>query len=285
MRTFRLGFFNILLLTSILSCTFFSPTASLLISIPESPEHWYKTFEDISYVLAFPNPEGKIEENIIQSPFHKIEIRVLKQNNLPITATPLVRNDKIFLPPAGGVYPHDLNEEKQSTLNLSWNQGFVAIILIRLISQGFDVSGLNSRRLSEEITARAEGDPWKLDIDHITEKLSRGNFRVNYIKMIPSRTVEMIPGAGIWFLESPFFKPQHSGDQEILYLENLPQGFHRLFDVLTGSYFNLYLDEKSLMFSVLDNNIHQFIRNSNNLDQFLAFNQFLNPWMIQCLLF
>ncbi|MBA7636637.1 hypothetical protein ES703_44258 [subsurface metagenome] len=228
-----------------LSCTLFSPTASLLILFPAPPEHWQNSFGDIPYLLTYPGQEKKLRQEIVYPFRQKVEIVITKQNNLPVTAAPLVKNGAVRLPPAGGLYPHDL-DTRGKRLTLSWIQGFAAEILIRLHSGGMDTTGINTIRLCAEIRERAQGDPWLLDIDLITAKLAGGGFRVNYIRKLPSRDIEMMPGAGEWFLESPFSSLHPLEEQQILNLKGLPLGFNRLFDSSSGGYYDLYLEEDNI---------------------------------------
>ncbi len=228
-------------------CSLFSPQTTLCIYCPELPEHWQRAFANVPFLLRYPDTNGKVSERIIEPFKERVTITVLKQNNLPVLAYPLVKNRKVQLRPAGGLFPLDLCKENQDLLRLSWDQGIAAEILIRLFSEGLDISALNSSRLSAEIKVRGEGDPWLLDIDYITEKLASKHFRVTYIKMAPARCIQIDPGAGEWFLESPFCTTHPIEEGQVLILENVPFGFHRLFDSTSSSYFDLYLDETSLI--------------------------------------
>ncbi len=227
-----------------LGCAFFSTTIILTVELPQIPGHWREAFGDISFLLTFPNPEGGVSEKIIPSRSDQLEIRILKRNNLPVLVYPLVKNQTITLPPAGSIYPLLLSGGESEILRLTWKQGFAAQIIFRLWLSGMDVSGLNSERLTREITARSGGDPWSLDFAGIVLKLSQGDFRVTAIKKTAGWNVELIPGEGLWFLESPFSIPVRKEMNEILLLENLPRGFHRLFDARSGSYFELYLRDE-----------------------------------------
>ncbi len=51
------------------------------------------------------------------------------------------------------------------------------------------------------------------------------------IDPLPSRDVTVAPGAGSWFLESPFSAPRAS-EGGSLRLEAVPDGMHQLFSLL-----------------------------------------------------
>ena len=231
-----------------LNCSLFSPQITLFVQCPELPGHWQRAFGTVPFLLLYPNADGKVSERIVEPWKERVTITVLKQNNLPVAAYPLVKNGKVKLRPAGGIFPLDLCEENQNVLKLSWDQGIVAEILICLFSEAVDITALNSRRLSSEIKSRGEGDPWLLNIDYITDRLASRQFRVTYIKKAPARHIQINPGGGEWFLESPFCTPHAIEAEQILVLENVPLGFHRLFDSMSSCYFDLYLDEISCHF-------------------------------------
>jgi hypothetical protein len=91
------------------------------------------------------------------------------------------------------------------------------------------VSALNTARLHREMRERSGGDPWRLDLTYLAEKLASGEFRVTDIRTLPCRSLLLPIPAGTWFLESPFRLPQVTAEGEALALMEVPLGTHRLF--------------------------------------------------------
>ena len=247
LRFLLISFFVVVLT----GCTLFSNTGFFLLCLPETPPLWLETFGPLPYLLQYPDPEScQVVQVQIEADIYQIEIRLPKQTNLSILATPQI--DSVDLPPAGGVFPHHLDPASPRRILLSWEQGPVASLLLDLTWQGFDPSGFNGARLIEEITEIADGDPWRIDTIYLAEKLAGargvpGGFRVSYIRQRPARTVEIIPGEGSWFLNSPFAESTHVEEGESLLLPSLCLGYHQLVDMVSGKIYSLYLEEDSFL--------------------------------------
>ncbi len=148
------------------------------------------------------------------------------------------------LPPAGGLYP--LHSTKDAmTVSLSWQNGFLAALFLKLLAQGVAVEGINSRRLQEEIWSRSEGDPWRLDMSCMAQALASGEFSVYAIRKLPAANVLVSPGTGRWFLESPFSVPGESDAAGKLALPDLPLGLHTLFALDGDSWYLLSFTEET----------------------------------------
>jgi hypothetical protein len=130
---------------------------------------------------------------------------------------------------------------------LSWQQGASAEILYRLRRQGVDCSAVNVPRLIREMTAHCQGDPWALDSDRICTRLAAEAFRLTDIRPAPCRDLRLEPGAGSWFLESPFRTPVPAEADGFLLLEAVPLGAHILFEYPAGACFFLYVEEETTL--------------------------------------
>ena len=227
------------------SCSFYSPAVSLAVHLPPPPEHWREAFPDLDYRIVYPIPEsGGCEERQIDSRT-RVVIRLPKALYLPVLAYPNLPDQSIELPPAGGVYPLDC--DSTNTIVLSWQQGAVAEVLHRLWYQGMDCSAVNAPRLAREMSARCQGDPWKLDLDRICARLATEAFRLTDIRTAPSRDLLLEPGAGSWFLESPFCSRVPTDADGSLILESVPLGSHILFELSLGTCIFLYVEEETIL--------------------------------------
>jgi hypothetical protein len=174
------------------------------------------------------------------------ELSIPKEPNWPVLAVPLARDGQVRLPPAGAVWPLDLASGGQE-LALSWEGGPLAEALLALRRERVEVSSLNTSRLGLEMRERSGGDPWRLDLIYLADRLASGQFQVTDIRALPCRDVLLSIPAGQWFLESPFQLPQSAAEGEALLLMQLPFGEHRLFrsDGLTG--YTLFVGEQNAL--------------------------------------
>lgn len=227
------------------ACSFYSPIVSLAVHLPPAPEHWQEAFPELDFRIVYPTPEsGGFEEQRVHSRAHVV-IQLPKVLHLPVLAYPNLPGQSIELPPAGGVYPLDC--DISNTIMLSWQQGATAEILYRLWHQGVDCSAVNVPRLAGEISARSQGDPWALDLDRICARLGAETFRVSDIRLAPSRALLLEPGAGSWFLESPFRIRVPTDTDGSLFLEAVPLGAHILFEMPPATCFFLYVEEETTL--------------------------------------
>jgi hypothetical protein len=228
------------------SCSYYSSGVSLVVRLPEAPEHWQQAFPELDFRILYPiNDSGGFAECRVHSHAHVI-ILCPKVLYLPVLAYPNLPGQSIQLPPAGGVYPLDCDILTE-TVSLSWHQGAVAEVLFRLWEQGIDCSTINVPRLSEEISARCQGDPWALDLERIRSRLAAEDFCVSDIRLAPSRDLLLQPGTGNWFLESPF-RPQLATQVDgTLCLQSVPLGAHILFKNPPAARYFLYIDEDTTL--------------------------------------
>lgn len=233
-------FFCIIILVG---CQFFSAETTIEICLPEIPPHWRKTFNQIDFHIRYPDNQWQMKELVYEQNQRTVTISMAKGHNVPVLAYPLIDKKNIHLPPAGAISPLQLIKDDNFSLNLSWEDGFMAAIFEALLEQGVDITRINSPRLAAEINAEAAGDPWKLDFHKITEKLATGSFRVTYIKRLTQVNIDILLEKGEWFWESPF-APIKTIDQDgIAVIQDVSIGFHHLFKESTGKYYDLYVEE------------------------------------------
>jgi hypothetical protein len=165
-----------------------------------------------------------------------VVISCSKQGNSPVLAYPEVSEGTgsgvvaaRFLRPAGGLYPHSLDATSpEQILDLSWEDGFLAVVMSRLQTFGLEISLVNSAALRDRL--RALQDPWNMDLGIAAEALAGGRFTAYDLDALPSREVRLDPGPGNWFLESPFSPVWRVRDGQTLLLSEVSLGMHALFN-------------------------------------------------------
>ena len=206
-------------------CSWFSAELTVSLRLPEPPEHWLEAFPELCFELLLPRADAAPELRPWPADG---KLCIPKEPNWPVLAVPVTRDGRLRLPPAGAVWPLDSSAEGRE-LALSWEDGPLAQTLLALRRERIEVSTLNTARLEVEMGNRSGGDPWRLDLAYLAERLASGEFRVTDIRALPCREVQLSVPAGTWFLESPFCLPQATAEGQALTLMEVPLGAHRLF--------------------------------------------------------
>jgi hypothetical protein len=159
---------------------------------------------------------------------------------MPVLAWP----SREHLRPAGGFYPLSLRDfQGQQVLEVTWQDGAAAMVVERLVREGRDVSVFNVPRLRRFL--EESGDPWDVDLDAVAEKIARGEFSAWDIDRLPTREVEVFPGSGTWFLESPF-SPSCTAENRRIRLPTVSLGGHHLLS-LDGACWRLEVGPREVL--------------------------------------
>ncbi|HEY9595423.1 MAG TPA: hypothetical protein VHE79_13160 [Spirochaetia bacterium] len=140
------------------------------------------------------------------------------------------------------VTPHDLGEAVPGLLRpagalvtseesaaLTWEEGPIASVVLKVATAGRDVSLFNAERLAGYLAEK--DDPWTVDLDAVAQRIAEGNFSAYDIDALPSRDATVTPGVGTWFLESPFAAAVESDAVGAVTLEGVTAGAHALFSM------------------------------------------------------
>jgi hypothetical protein len=263
MKNWRLRLLLLLLCLSSARCSWFSDELVLKARLPEPPVHWLQAFADLRYELVTLRADATPES--VPWP-ESGTFTIPREPNWPVLAVPSIL-DGLHLPPAGAVWPLDLAADGQS-LAFSWERGPLAETLLALRRERVEVSALNTARLALEMQERSEGDPWRLDLVHLEERLASGEFRETDIRALPARDILVPVPAGEWFLETPFRLPQFVAEDQALALPGVTYGSHRLFRSDGPARYTLYVgEEEVLLFAVSGHQSGNEVLGENDEDQ------------------
>lgn len=226
-------------------CDAFGPAARVTVVVPEPPPHWRATFPRLSFELEHIGPGG---EPCVTGPYGwgtRVVVSCAKDANGAFLAWPLVADDpRRLLRPAGGLYPMSLRPDGDGDeLVLSWVDGCLAVVMLRLAVAGRDPSLVNAERLGGRLAA--EPDPWRWDLSRIEERLAAGAFTARDIDRLPAADVRFASGTGTWFLETPFAGPMDADPDGTLRVPGLVHGLHTLFGT-NGRRFRIYVDGRGV---------------------------------------
>jgi hypothetical protein len=210
-------------------CDVFGPADRLAVRLPETPPHWQRAFARLCFELEYPGPGGELS---VAGPFAwgtRVTVACSKEANGAFLAWPLVDDDRRrLLRPAGGLYPLGVQSgEAGDELALTWADGCLAVVMLRLAVAGRDPALVNAARLGGYLAAGP--DPWCWDLGCIEERLAEGGFTVADLERLPTVDAVVQPGEGEWFLETPFSGPLAAGSDGMLEVPGLFHGLHTLF--------------------------------------------------------
>jgi len=149
----------------------------------------------------------------------------------PVVVGPAGASGRSVLPPAlrlrpaGAVVP--LHVDTGGVLQVTWEGGVLATLILDLWRGGANPWLLNIERLDRELGARAGTDPWALDRSAILAALQAGEMSVSAIRPRPKHTVSLTLPAGRWAWWDPWAAPLHSDGQTAFTIQ-LPSGYHLL---------------------------------------------------------
>ena len=226
-------------------CDVFGPTARVTVCLPEPPPHWQRAFPRLSFELEYPGPDGEV---CAIGPFAwgtRAAVACSKEANGAFLAWPLAGDERRrLLRPAGGLYPLCVQSgECGEELCLTWADGCLAVVMLRLAAAGRDPALVNAARLGGCLAA--EPDPWRLDLARIEQRLADGGFTAGDIDRLPTADAVLTPGEGEWFFETPFGTPIAAAPGGVLEAPGLPHGLHTLFG-MDGRRVRIYADDRGV---------------------------------------
>ena len=233
-------------------CDVFGPSDRVTIRLPEPPAHWQCAFPRLSFELEYPGPGGEL---CVAGPFawgERVAVACSKVANGAFLAWPLTGDDRRrFLRPAGGLYPLGVRSgEGGDELGLTWADGCLAVVMLRLAVAGRNPAFVNADRLGGYLAA--EPDPWCWDLTHIEERLAGGGFTARDIERLPTMDAVVQPGEGEWFLETPFGALLAAAPGGVLEVSGLPHGLHTLFG-MDGRRVRLFADGRGVFTLPMEN--------------------------------
>jgi len=232
-------------------CDAFGPSDRVTVRLPDPPPHWRRAFPRLSFELEYPGPDGAL---CVTGPYGwgvRVAVTCSKKANGAFLAWPLAGDDpRRLLRPAGGLYPLGVQPgEDGDELCLTWVDGCLAVVVLRLAVAGRDPSLLDAARLGGCLAA--EPDPWRWDLARIEQQLVSGSFTARDIDLLPTVDAVVHPGEGEWFLETPFGVPLAADPGGALEVPGLPHGLHTLFG-MDGRRLRIFADGRGVFAVPMD---------------------------------
>ncbi len=229
-----------ILLILLAGCELFTDFRTITVSLPEDYPPWFRD-NNRTGKLVYPGKSGKIESKTV--PWEgNLKLVVEKGSCIPVAFYPSGN-----LRPAGGILPFDFNDYQQ--LQLKWENGFTADLLLDILETGVSIENLNVERLMEEIKNESKGDPWSIDKKLLKDAILYNNMSVYKIKLSTPRDIS-VPAAGTWISDNPFFPESSSGADEIVIFNNIYTGLHHFKETETKKYLDILVDTEGYQYLI-----------------------------------
>jgi hypothetical protein len=243
-----LRLFLLAALVSSSSCSFLALEEEVTLLCPSPPVAWQIAFPGLGFRVMTLDSRGAMHATEFSDWRVPAAFRCARTVNSSIVAWPHEPGNPQspaflagVLRPAGGFFPLSLRASgDRQVVELSWEDGPAALVVLRVAAAGRDTSCFNVPRLCRFL--REAGEPWALDLDAVAQKISQGEFTAWDIDRLPCRDAEVEPGPGTWFIESPFFPTVDSTGGKVV-LPQITWGTHRLFST-AGTSWTLEIGER-----------------------------------------
>ena len=208
-----------------------------LVQLPELPPAW-RHFEVAMLLTVVDGRDGREQRLPAARPGARLALPIGRYTASVVVAQPLVVGRAAaggtapaladpasgrWLRPAGAVVP--IGDARSGALEVTWERGLLASLLLDLWRGGTNPWLLNLERLDREIAARAAGDPWSLNRVAILAALDANAMSPAAIRPLPERSVGLQLPAGRWVWWDPFAPPLLSDGRAMLEVA-AAVGFH-----------------------------------------------------------
>ena len=200
------------------SCGIFTDSRTITVSLPDETPPWFIDDSNQTGEVLFPGESGYIENSTIDWD-GSFKIRIEKGSSVPVACYPSGN-----LKPAGAFL--SLDSENGQKLKLKWSEGFLADLLLDVMGQGIPTEHINIRRMAEEIIAECGGDPWSIDRELLKEAIIYNTLSVYKIRSGDRRDI-ILPAAGYWVSDNPFYPAAVSNSEGELLLKGIYPGMHK----------------------------------------------------------
>lgn len=176
----------------------------ILLAAPERPSSW-RSAGGLAYEVSWKDERGSLlTATVVEG--GEIALRLRRGAPQAILATPLWEG--LRLPPAGALYPHDLEPPpgdlpsvSPDRMAISFASGYAAAVATIIAEKGVDPWGYPIEKLAA-VPAGSGKDPWDLPPWKAAEAILSGAFRVTAFPA--AKAAFALPEGGPWLPESPF---------------------------------------------------------------------------------
>ncbi|MCL2792168.1 MAG: hypothetical protein FWD87_03680 [Spirochaetaceae bacterium] len=226
----------------------------LEVIMPHLPGHIKSSYSDIRFELKYPGAtpildnykEIRAGSSVFISSSFSTGLSVFPVVAIPYMYLDTEKNSKehITFYPAGGIFPES---GKDGKLFLTWEDGFVAEIIYKMVGNGYNLESFNIGRLKNYVIDRSSGNPWIYNEENIIYALSFGIFNANFVRRLESHQIVLqipyeVSGKKGWVLSNLSDSRIFEENNGVLILDDIPKRNVFIFSDTGKEFAELFLD-------------------------------------------
>ncbi len=221
----------VLLFACLLSCGVSTHT-EIVVEFPPFPPFWPEELVSAPMELRYLEGPGRVGEVVLAPGVRQTRVRIQKLPVVPFAASPSFGEPPAALGSCGGVYPADCPEHGEIVV-LTWEEGFLADMLVSCAASGNAVQAVNVEKLQSEIMERSGGNPRLLQAATLRSAIVNGTLNYRSLRLQPVYEVSLEASPGRWISGDPL-SPLPIACDGVLRLSGLSEGMYSFF-LLGGS--------------------------------------------------
>ncbi|OQX28873.1 MAG: hypothetical protein B0D92_06630 [Spirochaeta sp. LUC14_002_19_P3] len=131
----------------------------------------------------------------------------------------------------------------REAVELNWQDGFAAELLLELAQKGVDLRRINGGRLAENIVKRSDSKPWLVDRRRLVSDILEGNLWVYSVKLLELNDLVLPLPPGIWYSAWPLADPLTADGSG--WSGPLPDGLHLFIRPADGTAVKVWVEGKA----------------------------------------
>jgi len=185
------------------ACGFFGISDDVLIRWPEGGLPIYNGSDPSSWEVHWLNSGGTVSRRVVESAQGALFLELPKESSLIVMAIPITSEyaGPYRVRPAGAVVGADFPLPK--SLQLAWEDGFSAQLLLHLVDSGIPSHAINQRRFAETARERSGNRPWLLNERYLRNEIARGKLRNHSFRLLETFEVKLALPEGTWYSQFP----------------------------------------------------------------------------------
>ena len=193
------------------ACGFFGVTDDVIIKWPTGGLPIYDGADPPSWEVRWLNSSATVSEKTVESAQGSLILEFPRESPLIVMAVPITVEyaASYRVCPAGFVAGAD--SPLPETLQLSWEDGFSAQLLLSLIDAGISPHAINQNRFVESARKRSNNRPWLLNERHLRSDIARGKLQTYSFRLLEVFEVNVALPKGTWYSQFPPDPPLVSG--------------------------------------------------------------------------
>jgi len=197
------------LLISVFSvaCGFFGSTDYVIVRWPVGGLPIYDGANPSFWEVRWLNSSGTVSKRLVSSSQGPLVLELPRESPLIVMATPVTVEypSPYRVRPAGAVAGADSPLPKN--LQLGWEDGFSAQLLLSLIDAEVPPRAINHRRFAKSARERSGNRPWHLNERKLRSDIAGGKLRIHSFRLLKDFIIKAALPEGIWYSQFPLDPP------------------------------------------------------------------------------